>query len=472
MTDLLRIRPTAKMGLTREQFETIHRTAVELAIRTGFHVAHSALLERMRGRPGFRVSGTRIHPSEERVEAYMRSHRARHDEQPPAPDSPPALYTTDRPLYVVADDHASIRLVTRQDAIDGAKLVAMLHDRGVRGGTIGLPSDVPAWLAPLEQILIALRFGRCGGGSSHIFTLWHSQYAARIARAQGQPFGLSVWMPSPFRLEGNELDIVLAMEGQFESLAVGSMPLMGITAPMNEIKTWIQALAETIGAAAILQELYPGIPVDFWPHPKPADMTTGGYGMGLPEMHLFDVLKSEILPFYGLQPPWGKSACLGAVTPGPQAQLERTAAYVIGCLHGYRSFDMAGVLGAGGDVFSPVQLLLDVETVSWAERYARGATWQADEDEMDRWVRIATSDSLFAEDPGEVAALRSVYREFRFFRPTTAGAHIAEPRNVFEEAKAEVRRLVAAHNVQPDEALLREVEAIVDHARRNPPANA
>ena len=34
--------------------------------------------------------------------------------------------------------------------------------------------------------------------------------------------------------------------------------------------------------------------MDFFPHPQPADLTTGGYGMGLPEMHLLDALKSKL----------------------------------------------------------------------------------------------------------------------------------------------------------------------------------
>jgi trimethylamine:corrinoid methyltransferase-like protein len=464
MLEPMIIRPSAAFNLTPAQCAAIHGQAVELAERVGLQVSDAGILQRLAGRPGFLVEGNRVHPSAARIEAYVAGMRARHHDAPPIADAPPILYATDRPLYLVDDDGARIRPFTTQDVIDGAKLVAMLYDRGVRGGVVGLPADLPPAQAPFEQILIALRYGRCGGYTSHGFTAWHARYLEQIMRTQGATFDLSVWMPSPFRLEGNELEVVLAMEGRFDSLGVGSMPLMGITAPMNPLQTWIQALAETLGAAAILQELFPTVPVDIFPHPKPADLATGGYAMGTPEMHLFDALKSALLPWYGLQPPWGKSAALGAVVPGPQAMMEHTAAYVIGYLHGYRAFDMAGTLSYG-DVFSPVQLLLDLEAVSWAERYARGVEWAPEADDIDRWARIAAGDGLFADDPDEVARMREVYRLPRYFTPVTTSGWIDTPRDPIAEAKRDVKRLIASHDVEPDWEKLRAVEAIVERAR-------
>jgi len=463
------IQSKAAINLTQAQLETIHQTALALASRVGFRYTGEHLPALLAGREGFAVRNKRIYPSVERIEAYLASHRQRHNDPPTDPASPPIIYATDRPLYIVADDDISLRPVTERDAIEGAKLVDVLYARGVRGGTIGLPADLPPWLAPLEQVRIGARYSRSGGSTSHGFTDWHTRYLEELMRAQGQPFGLSVWMPSPFRLEGNELDIVLAMAGHFDSLGVGSMPLMGITAPMDEIQTWTQALAETIGAATILWELFPEVPVDFFPHPKPANMSTGGYGLGLPEMHLMDVLKSAILPFYGLQPPWGKSAAQGAAVHGPQSQMERAFAYLIGYLHGYRAFDMAGAL-AGGDVFSPVQLLWDVETLSWAERFARGAGWDGVFDDLERWIDIASEGGIFAEDPDEVARMRQLYRPSHFFPSTIVAQHLDHPRDAIAEARADIKQLIDAHDYEADPALLREIDRIIEHARMHPPA--
>ncbi len=443
----------------------MHDTALELAERVGFLVRNNGVLRRLDGRPGLTVRGSRIHPGRKRMAQFLSTHRARHNDPPTHPNAPPTLFVSDRPLHLVDDDLKSLRPFTTQDVIDGAKLVEMLRDKGVNGGVTGLPSDVPARLAPFEQILIALRYGRNGGYSSHGFTLWHARYMEQIARALGQPYALGVWTPSPFRLEGNELEIVLAMEGAFTSLGVGSMPLMGITAPMSEQETWIQALAETIGAATILSEMYPGVPVDFWPHPKSADLSTGGYGAGSPEWSLLDALKYEILPFYGLRPPWGRCTSEGPAVPGAQAQMERTAAYLSGYLQGYRFFD-AGSL-AGGDVFSPVQLFYDIETVQWCERYARGIAWRDRIEGLDRWAEIASSDRLFAEDPAEVARMRQTYWTPRFFKPSTAGQYIAIMPDAARDALAEARRLIAAHQYEPDWKKLQEVQKIVDHARQN-----
>jgi len=369
------LKPTARFGLDRAQFQAMHRAALEWAERAGLRVADETIRKRLAGRPGLRIDGDRIYPATTRIETFLAEHRSRHPALPPPADCPTVLCSSDRPLYITDGTGGTLRPFTRRDAIDGAKLIESLRDRGVRGTTTGLPSDVAPLLAPFEQVLIGLRYGRGGASSSHAYDPWYASYMEQIARAQGHSFGLHVWVPSPFRLEGNELDAVLAMEGRLDFLNVGSMPLMGITAPMDIVGTWVQALAETLGSATILSDLYPGVPVEFYPHPQAADLSTGGYGMGLPEMHLLDALKSEILPFYGLRPPWAKSAVVGAPVPGVQAQVERTAAYVIGYLHGYREFDMAGILSCGGDVFSPVQLLLDLETLGWAERYVQGAEW-------------------------------------------------------------------------------------------------
>ena len=463
------LKPVARFGLERSQFEAMHTAALQWAEQAGFQVPDERIRKRLAGRPGFRVAGDRIHPAATRIEAFVAAHRARHPEPAPPATGPAVLGTSDRPLFIVDGAGGALRPFTRQDAIDGAKLIEVLRDRGVRGTTTGLPSDVDPLMAPFEQVLIGLRYGRGGAVSSHAYEPWHAGYMEQIARAQGHSFGLTVWLPSPFRLEGNEVDAVLALEGRFDSLSVGSMPLMGITAPMDLAGTWIQALAETLGAATMLSELYPEIPVAFFPHPHPADLITGGYGMGLPEMHLFDVLKSEILPFYGLRPPWGKSSVVGAPVPGAQAQVERTGAYVLGFLHGYREFDMGGILSCGGDVFSPVQLLLDLETLGWAERYARGVEWDPGRWDLERWTRLAQGSGVFGEDPDEVARMREVYWTSRHYRPLTATQHLAAPRDLLADLDAEARRLIASHAYEPDATLLRDVERIVAHARQHPP---
>lgn len=465
----MRIQPTAQLGIDRAQIARMHDRALELAERVGMRVHDEVLLERLRGKSGFTIREHRIYPTMARMEAFVTGYRARHaGDAPPSPDAQPIYFVSDRPLYTLADDNHTMRPCLSRDIIDGAKLVEVLYDRGVRGGVTGLPADVDPLLAPFEQIRISLRYGRGGGYSSHGFTVWHAKYMAQITRAMGHDYGLGVWMPSPFRLEGNELEIALALEGQYATLGVGSMPLMGITAPMNEVKTWVQALAETIGAATILEEAFPGVAIDIFPHPKPADLRTGNYGCGSPEWHLLDVLKMAILPFYGSYPPWGKSMSPGAAVPGAQAQAECMAGMVIGFLHGYRMFDMMGML-AGDEVFSPAQLLLDLDTAGWAERYARGIAIEEDDD-IERWIALADADALFAEDPDEVARMREVYYLPRYLAPATVGQHETSPANWMADAHADAQRLIATHQYEPDAALLRTVDDIIDHARNHPPS--
>jgi len=116
-----------------------------------------------------------------------------------------------------------------------------------------------------------------------------------------------------------------------------------------------------------------------------------------------------------------------------------------------------------------VQLFFDLETVAWAERYAKGVAWEDNPPNLDRWVATAKSDHLFAEDPGQVRRMRSVYRAPRFFAPTELSRELVAPRNVMDEIKAEARSLIARHDYQPDAAILGEVEKVIAHARRHPP---
>ena len=458
----------ANLTITRSQIESIHNAALELAERVGFEVRPRQLLERLRKEAGLTVRSGRVHLRSEQMQAFLRRHRKRHHDPAPNPNAAATLGVGDRPMRILADDDTSIRPLTRRDVVDGTKLVEMLHDRGVRGGAVGLPSDVPPLMAPFESILIGLRYARGGGYyTAHGATLWHTEYLEKIARVRAGSFGLSVWTPSPFRLEGNELDIALAMEGRFDSLAVGSMPLMGMTAPMDAVKTWTQALAETIGGATILQALYPSVAVDFYPHSRAADMATGGYGFGLPEWDLLDLLKWDILPFYGLRPPWGKCTMQGAAQLGAQAQQEFACSVLPGYLMGYREF-ASGVL-AGGDVFSVVKLFQDLETLSWVERFGRGFEWTDPRKGMDAWVKQARSGRLFAENESEARKARRLYRHPRYFVPTSVGQFESAPRNLSAEMKAETRELIARHQYAPDAAMMREVERIVDYARQNPP---
>ena len=136
-------------------------------------------------------------------------------------------------------------------------------------------------------------------------------------------------------------------------------------------------------------------------------------------------------------------------------------------LGGYSSWFGGGLIGLD-EVFSPLQLMIDLEIRDYALQVVQG--FEADLDFDDVTVLREIIDSReerlpFMTHPTTVEGFRRVFRQPRLFQ---RDAYKGEPNpgdDVLETARKEVKELVAGHTYRLETPQLEEVERIYALAR-------
>ncbi len=348
--------------LSRDAFEAMYAAALRMADELGIAASQPLLQEAVYGCSGFRACDGRIHVSPSRIEEVLELLRNSYRPAASRPERP-NISITDRPSLFVDHRKRELRPLARTEMIAGTKLIDVLASRGLVTGTgCGTPQDSPEAVRPFEQYLLSYRFSR-GGGSTAVMVekpLRRYMHQMReIAEDGYNPGKIShtVWLPSPLRLDGNELDELIESDGEVIHFAVGSMPIMGLTGPVDPIGVLTLAMAETLGAAAVLKQLYRQAQVDCILHPQPMDPRSGLMAFGSPEWNKLELLKIEVYRHLGLGLTH-KENLTASCMPDERAQWEKTSSLALGMTWGCRSFQLYPLCGDEG--FSPVQLLLDI----------------------------------------------------------------------------------------------------------------
>jgi len=453
----------------RATVERMHEAACETLSRTGILVEHAEIREQVLRRPGFRQSDGRVLIEPARVRAWLEAYHRRNAARPaPAEPDRVCLHAADLQTWVVERDHKTVRPMTRADVIDGTKLIHMLGPRGVYPSTVGVPMDIPIFLRPLEQFMIAAEYSGGGGSTSQATSVPLAEVVREMNRVYGRDLYQSCWCHSTLRLAGPEVEIVWRFRTETKGVTVGTMPTMGITGPCDPIALCTLSLAECIGGAVVLDAVLPGVPVGIFIHPEPADMHSGLMVCGSPEWELLDLMHRDVMSFYGIHLT-AKLIHTSASIPNVQAQAERATGSLLGALGGYTNFGPIGQLSID-EIWCSAQAILDLDIVAHALRVARGAE-SAPELQLDRLPavidEVVRGGMLFAEHESTVRNMRYQYHRPDVLQRTTRRMWTeAGMPQVLDEAQKRADELVASYDYQPPQDILRELQRIYEKGRQ------
>jgi trimethylamine:corrinoid methyltransferase-like protein len=457
--------------LDRPLLDRMHAAALDILARTGLRLEHQPIRAEIAKRKGFTSEGDRMLVAPELVSGWLDERRERHaaEEGAARPDKPADLTyaVSDRNTWIVDRDGTTLRPMMREDVIAGTKMMHVSASRGVRGSTPGLPCDVPMPLRPIEQFMIGAEYSAQGGATPHICDIATAEIIRDMNRVYGRPFHQTVHCPSPLVFGGSEAEIFWRFREEIVLAAVGTMPMMGVNGPCDPIGVFTLSIAECLGTAAILRALKPELDIIIAPHPEPADMRTGAMVFGTPEWQLLDLMHRDVYEYYG-RTYNVKLLLTSASLPNAQAQIERATSAVLGMLGGYTHFEPLGQIGID-EVWSPAQLILDLEMIAEAARIAQGV-WSAPGLELDALPavvdEVVRGGLLFAEHESTLADFRRQYRQpevlQRIVRPQWETA--ARP-DVLREAYQKADKLVAAYQHEPPQDILRELRTIYERGR-------
>jgi trimethylamine---corrinoid protein Co-methyltransferase len=147
------------------------------------------------------------------------------------------------------------------------------------------------------------------------------------------------------------------------------MPLTGTTGPMTLLGTCIVNMAELLSAAVLFQLAQPGCGVISGVGAAAANLRSGAYLCGTPEVGLLNVMCIEMSRFYGL-PVTGSAVTSDAKASNLQAGAEGMLTAVAGALAGADSLLAFGLMD-GAETVSLAKIVLDCDVVGMVERFMR-----------------------------------------------------------------------------------------------------
>jgi trimethylamine--corrinoid protein Co-methyltransferase len=436
-------------------------------------VHHDGIKSDLLQRKGFIEHAGRVLIDSQQVEEWLTDWRCRHPgplTPPPGPTSPDKIsysllgYST----WIVTDDGRDLMPLTRSDVVSGTKLAEVLKTRGILPCVSGVPQDVPSALVPLDQYLIGAEYSSAGGCSHLVSDIQTASIIRDMNRVCGCDIpATSVWLPNPLVFGGANLDVLWHFRSEITQAFVGSMPVMGVSGPCDPISIMTLCLAEVIGGATILHTLLPDLDVGIFTHPEAGDMRSGTLMLGAPEGEILDLMKRDILYWYGIE--WNsKPVQTSASLPGPQAQLERTTGILMGLLAGCDSFHGVGTLGID-EVWSPGQLLLDLDSIGHGVRVTRGPESVSDleldhlPDVIDDSVRSALP--FMAHETTALNFRQQYHLPELLQRLDRAQWAAAGKPDAFIAANERAKQLIQQHDYEPPAGLMKELRVVYERGK-------
>jgi trimethylamine:corrinoid methyltransferase-like protein len=362
-------------------FEQMVEYAIKTILETGIGTSNNLLLEKAE-KNGLIVRTGRIYPDRKMVMNAMdhvKSHRLPEDHAfgnyhnwfdnlVPRPNKNElVIRVNDRATYYTDYPDHSFRPLSRQDVINGTKLIHMLHkNSGIVGYSCGTPQESHELLKGFEQYIIGFRYNQMGGSTEvpSNAELLNIYFDIREIAEDGFNRHLpdvSIWSPSPMILDSDELNLFFQEGTLVNRVLIGSMPIMGLTGPVDPVGNFTLALAETLGGATILNVLFPQTACYIMPHPQAMDLNTGLISFGTVEHFRLELIKTELFRYLELPYAMVKDTLTSAQIPDLMCQADKMLQIVSSITHGTNAFSICPLSCDEG--WSPVQCLLDAEYI-------------------------------------------------------------------------------------------------------------
>lgn len=455
-----------------DELERIEQAALGILQEHGIRVLEDDLRAELSGK-GFAEGGGRVRLEEAVVREFLEEERRRNGnrfaEGPADPDVDADLTVSVSPYPQHVHDLDSDTLVpyTTERLIEATKLVDALAERGLVSIPPGCPCDVAPALQPVLQYWIGATYSRQGKRPVDAKSEAGMAHVMAMADVLGHPLEwLPVYLFSPLTLSGESLRCVLRFRERLRGIGVSSMPSVGLTAPVAVGDAFALAAAEVIGSAILVRELV-DLPVRWSVNLFPVDLRTMAMVFGSPESHLLELAGNEVDAFLkGTR--WHPSASnihTNAKLPGAQACAEKSSTMTAGALLGARHFGSVGTLSLD-EVFSPEQLVYDMEMTDHVRRLVAGVVGKCDPESCVEQVSEALEAGSFAGLDETLDGYRDFYWHpelfERSFLPAWQAKGAPDPRR---RAKAIVAELVTRHDYRLPVEQQRGIDDVLNRAR-------
>jgi len=269
---------------------------------------------------------------------------------------------------------------------------------------------------------------------------------------------------SPLMIDGEHTDAYLATVGYDIPVAVMPMPLMGGTAPASLVSTTVIGNCEVLAMLCLVQGAAPGTPFIYAPVLAVMDPRSGRLSSGAIEGALMGAASTEMARYYDL-PVEASGGGTDHHVPSIQAGYERAMGTLLPVLSWPDILVGPGCLG-GSMVFSPEQLIIDVEVYRMSRQAYRGIV-TSDDNWLDDLLEDIQPGDHFIDQISTVRAIRGGE-----WHVAALGVHDAyevwedagRP-TLLDEARVKVKEILATHHPLPlDDEVEREFDRMQKRA--------
>ncbi len=366
-----------------------------------------------------------------------------------------------------------IRPATSQDQVKFSHICDMFPDLGRCHPTF-IPQDVPADTCDVHTFALIIRNSTRPWRVS-VYNADMLPFMIQLQMAAGyteeevkkEPiFAAKCWYNSPFMI--SEENIRIGMEARRlldQPFQISTMPVAGIATPATISGCLAQITAEVLGCNVI------GMAVDDrlmgWnAGPLTFDMKTGIHTQTGPDNDVLRVATSQLAAhIFGGEYTVGGGPTTAAKVPGIQSLMEKSLCALFAIMGGARHFGSLAIT-AFADIGSVLQLMIDLELMSYFERMLQGVA--VDEERIGEEVicEVAPKGAYFLAEPHTAKYYREELWIPELMDRRVPMAWAEDPVTMLDNAKAKARKVTAqAQNQCPlSDEQLRQIDEIVAEA--------
>jgi trimethylamine--corrinoid protein Co-methyltransferase len=406
-----------KNPLSEEQWQSIDQAALEILRRTGLKVAHDGVLGALRGQKGLRIDGSRVFLEPALVREQTKAVRGTEDYDTRLISGAYCHNYLDpgslQPRPAKLED--LVRSVRQADALGS----------GVCGPVV--PMDVPGFRQELVMERVTHENCRFSYGGGQATSAAAAEAAIEMCAVVGRPHELEIWVTSPLDLDPGGLEILWRLRHRRPRVRLCNMPVRGMSAPISLAGILAQTVAECLGTATVLRLLEVASSITYRIDAFMAyavDMRTANVLMSGPDYLRLMLLGMYLGKRYGIEKPSGKALLTSSKTPDAQASAEKAAQALAAAMAGAGTFLAAGVL-AGAETFSPLQMILDHEIVSFVDACVRPLEFSAADFLLEVIDQVGPG-GTFLDQESTAARARGIFWRPQFFSLNSQSAWLAE----------------------------------------------
>ncbi|HID07625.1 MAG TPA: hypothetical protein EYP10_10835 [Armatimonadetes bacterium] len=360
--------------------------------------------------------------------------------------------------------------------------ITMIHfaDALEPGRAVGhclLMSDIPHLIEPLEAVALLIEHAH-KPGYTYPHYIEQFDYLADIGEiycGDRNRFLIGgIFITSPLRVCKRAADFLVKKIDLGLPCGVGTMPVMGASAPVTYAGAIVVASAEIIGTWMAIRALNEGAELNAGIGAGSIDMRTGNATFCSPEAMLYNFATVEFFRKVTGKKinVAGGSDYTDARMPGLYAAFEKaTKAMMVACFTGRHPGAGQGMLESG-KTLSPEQLLLDREMTEMVRLFAEPIEVNAETLALDAIEQVGIGlHSSYLESEHTLKWHRSALWQPRFLdRSVWEGfeRERAKEEAAVERAHATFKETLTRYQPpQVDERMLRDIHSVIERARRN-----